>query len=182
MKSLQIALGIAAIAVSIVTALPHLDAATLDALKSKLVAEGKCPYAAQQAATRNEKECPHLKEELKRRAVFDPVAQKVSTTGTHAWVAPKSGDQRGPCPGLNALANHGYLPHNGVADIPTIIQAVNTGMLISFSNSFQSLSMDLMLTVVVIKLTGWRSISDRSSQFMGRFSMVTHSLQTLGTL
>ncbi|KAG6985309.1 hypothetical protein G7Y79_00116g101790 [Physcia stellaris] len=128
MKSLQIALGIAAIAVSIVTALPHLDAATLDALK--LVAEGKCPYAAQQAATRNEKECPHLKEELKRRAVFDPVAQKVSTTGTHAWVAPKSGDQRGPCPGLNALANHGYLPHNGVADIPTIIQAVNTVVVI----------------------------------------------------
>lgn len=135
MKSLQLALGIAAVAVGIVTALPHLDAAALDALRSNLVEEGKCPYAAQQAATRNAKECPHLKEELRKRAVFDPVAQKVSTTGTHAWVAPKSGDQRGPCPGLNALANHGYLPHNGVADIPTIIQAVETGTLISVLNN-----------------------------------------------
>lgn len=129
MKSLELALGIAAVAVSIVSALPHLDASALDALRSDLVGESKCPYAAQQATTRNEKECPHLNEELKKRAVFDPVAQKVSTSGTHAWVAPKNGDQRGPCPGLNALANHGYLPHNGVADIPTIIQAVNTGTL-----------------------------------------------------
>ena len=127
MKPLLRALSIAAVAVSIVAALPHLDAAALDALNSKLVDEGKCPYAAQQSSNSNEKECPHLNEELRKRAVFDPVAQKVSTTGAHAWVAPKNGDQRGPCPGLNALANHGYLPHNGVADIPTIVQAVNTG-------------------------------------------------------
>ncbi|CAE6453669.1 unnamed protein product [Rhizoctonia solani] len=30
---------------------------------------------------------------------------------------PKAGDKRGPCPGLNALANHGYLPHNGVTNL-----------------------------------------------------------------
>ncbi|KAI9375899.1 Chloroperoxidase [Aspergillus egyptiacus] len=29
------------------------------------------------------------------------------------WVAPGPGDSRGPCPGLNTLANHGYLPHDG---------------------------------------------------------------------
>ena len=65
----------------------------------------------------------------KRQTTFDPSAQLVSTTGPHAWLAPNlaAGDQRGPCPGLNALANHGYLPHNGVADIPTIVEAVNTG-------------------------------------------------------
>lgn len=79
-------------------------------------------------------DCPHLllereRERRKKRAlgVFDPVAQKVDVTGAHAWVAPKHSDQRGPCPGLNALANHGYLPHNGVADIPTIIAATNQG-------------------------------------------------------
>ncbi|KAL2813635.1 Cloroperoxidase [Aspergillus cavernicola] len=29
------------------------------------------------------------------------------------WIAPGSEDSRGPCPGLNTLANHGYLPRNG---------------------------------------------------------------------
>ena len=65
----------------------------------------------------------------KRQSTFDPAAQLVSTTGSNAWQAPDfaGGDQRGPCPGLNALANHGYLPHNGVADITTMTNAVNTG-------------------------------------------------------
>ncbi|KAF7304159.1 HEME-HALOPEROXIDASE domain-containing protein [Mycena indigotica] len=33
--------------------------------------------------------------------------------GSHKFVAPGPGDERSPCPGLNTLANHGYLPHNG---------------------------------------------------------------------
>lgn len=43
---------------------------------------------------------------------FDPVKQLVDVTGKHAFVPPNfaAGDQRGPCPGLNALANHNYLP------------------------------------------------------------------------
>lgn len=45
----------------------------------------------------------------KRAVTFDPKAQLVDVTGTHAWVAPDfaAGDQRGPCAGLNSLANHG---------------------------------------------------------------------------
>ncbi|KAF7362928.1 HEME-HALOPEROXIDASE domain-containing protein [Mycena venus] len=31
----------------------------------------------------------------------------------HEFRAPGPGDVRGPCPGLNTLANHGYLPRNG---------------------------------------------------------------------
>jgi len=34
---------------------------------------------------------------------FDAAAQLVSTIGAHAFVAPQSTDQRGPCPGLNAV-------------------------------------------------------------------------------
>ncbi|KAI5356853.1 Putative chloroperoxidase [Septoria linicola] len=45
---------------------------------------------------------------------FNAKEQYVSTSGEHAFVAPQGDDQRGPCPGLNAMANHGYLPHNGV--------------------------------------------------------------------
>lgn len=48
---------------------------------------------------------------------FDPSTQYVAIDGEHAYQAPDldGGDQRGPCPGLNAAANHGYLPHSGVA-------------------------------------------------------------------
>ncbi|KAI4724524.1 Cloroperoxidase [Aureobasidium sp. EXF-10728] len=37
---------------------------------------------------------------------------------------PKPSDQRGPCPGLNTLANHGYIPRNGIATVAqTVIAA-----------------------------------------------------------
>lgn len=44
-------------------------------------------------------------------------------TGQYGFVAPQAGDQRGPCPGLNTAANHGYLPHNGVATYADLISA-----------------------------------------------------------
>ncbi|KAK7184431.1 hypothetical protein DPSP01_011064 [Paraphaeosphaeria sporulosa] len=37
-------------------------------------------------------------------------------TEDHSWRAPSATDRRAPCPMLNTLANHGYLPRNG-ADI-----------------------------------------------------------------
>ncbi|KAJ2914374.1 heme-thiolate peroxidase, partial [Candolleomyces efflorescens] len=45
----------------------------------------------------------------------------------HPFRAPKKDDIRGPCPGLNTLANHGYLPHNGVASPSQIVNAVQEG-------------------------------------------------------
>ena len=36
---------------------------------------------------------------------------------------PKPSDQRGPCPGLNTLANHGYIPRNGIVTVAQTIQA-----------------------------------------------------------
>ncbi|KAM5545946.1 hypothetical protein V8D89_000072 [Ganoderma adspersum] len=42
------------------------------------------------------------------------------------YAAPKAGDSRSPCPGLNALANHGILPRDGknikFADLPAAIR------------------------------------------------------------
>ncbi|KAL4957587.1 Chloroperoxidase [Aspergillus filifer] len=40
---------------------------------------------------------------LERREKWEP----------QEWKAPEPDDSRGPCPGLNTLANHGYLPRNG---------------------------------------------------------------------
>lgn len=51
--------------------------------------------------------------------------QEVDVTGTHKWVAPGPNDIRGPCPGLNALANHGYFPHSGVVPLTTAATATN---------------------------------------------------------
>ncbi|KAK1222357.1 hypothetical protein PQX77_014807 [Marasmius sp. AFHP31] len=42
----------------------------------------------------------------------------------HQFQAPTAGDSRGPCPGLNTLANHGFLPRNGRnITIPMFIDA-----------------------------------------------------------
>ena len=51
--------------------------------------------------------------------------QLVDVTGQYAWVAPGPNDIRGPCPGLNALANHGYFPHSGVVSLTTGSNATN---------------------------------------------------------
>ncbi|KAI0182930.1 putative chloroperoxidase [Xylaria flabelliformis] len=37
----------------------------------------------------------------------------ISQAALKPYVKPKSTDSRSPCPMLNTLANHGYLPHNG---------------------------------------------------------------------
>ncbi|KAI9658792.1 MAG: hypothetical protein M1821_002352 [Bathelium mastoideum] len=54
---------------------------------------------------------------------FDAAAQYISNQGAHAFVAPGATDQRGECPGLNAMANHNYLPHDGYATIQQFYNA-----------------------------------------------------------
>ena len=56
--------------------------------------------------------------------VFDEEAQRVSTSGDHAWAAPQPGQIRGPCPGLNAAANHGYLSRSGVTTLLESIEGL----------------------------------------------------------
>lgn len=41
-------------------------------------------------------------------AIFSEEEQLVSIEGEYAFVPPGPGDLRGPCPGLNAAANHNY--------------------------------------------------------------------------
>ncbi|GFF34751.1 aromatic peroxygenase [Aspergillus udagawae] len=81
-------------------------------------AHKNCPYAALK-----EKEDP----ELRRRFLVDSMSKPIDVTGLHAFQPPdfKRGDQRGPCPALNALANHGYIPRSGVVSFVEVIAAVN---------------------------------------------------------
>lgn len=114
MHWLTAAVGIAGLLLSEVSAFPAVE---IDALKS----------FAEQTQKVKPRFLQELEQQKAKRTGFDPTTQYVDVTGAHAFVARDfdAGDQRGPCPGLNALANHNFLPHNGVADIPTIISAVN---------------------------------------------------------
>ncbi|TEB27715.1 aromatic peroxygenase precursor [Coprinellus micaceus] len=52
---------------------------------------------------------------------------KLVNDPAHPWKPLRKGDIRGPCPGLNTLASHGYLPRDGVATPAQIVQAVQEG-------------------------------------------------------
>ncbi|GIZ48876.1 hypothetical protein CKM354_001191900 [Cercospora kikuchii] len=55
---------------------------------------------------------------------FDEQDQLVSVSGEHEFIKPGPGDIRGPCPGLNAASNHGYLPRNGIASIAQTVSGL----------------------------------------------------------
>ena len=94
MKLTNIALGVIAQLVNLAYPFPRFSQEALALAGKHTNRSGNCPYAAT-----NKLE--------KRQSGFDPSTQKVSTTGANAWVAPNlaGGDQRGPCPGLNALVS-----------------------------------------------------------------------------
>jgi hypothetical protein len=113
------------------SAFPRMDAEQLKSYQeaSKRSAEpAACPYAKREAMAEADPGCPFAKMANKfKRSTFSAEQQRIRTDGEHAFVPPNfsGGDQRGPCPGLNALANHNYLPRSGVADMQTIIRATN---------------------------------------------------------
>lgn len=45
----------------------------------------------------------------------------------YEFMEPTSSDSRGPCPGLNLLANYGYLPRNGYVSTSQVLEAVSRG-------------------------------------------------------
>jgi hypothetical protein len=72
--------------------------------------------------------------ELKVAPPEDPPGPPADTSAKlvndayHPWLPLAKGDIRGPCPGLNTLASHGYLPRNGIATPAQIINAVQEGL------------------------------------------------------
>jgi hypothetical protein len=114
---------------SVAHGFPRMDAEQLKTYYEhslpKNSAEG-CPFAKKREKAA-QPGCPFSNQKSKRAATFNAQEQHIDVSGQHAFIPPnfEAGDQRGPCPGLNALANHGFLPHNGVADMQTIIKATN---------------------------------------------------------
>ncbi|KAJ5506006.1 Chloroperoxidase [Penicillium expansum] len=80
----------------------------------------RCPYA-------NAQDQAKPKTEHEKRFLLSLIKSPVDITNEHAFQPPdfENGDQRGPCPGLNALANHGYIPRSGVVSFVNVIAAIN---------------------------------------------------------
>ncbi|KAH0833038.1 Chloroperoxidase, partial [Lanmaoa asiatica] len=58
---------------------------------------------------------------------INDTSAKLVYDAAHPYQPDQPGDIRGPCPGLNTLASHGYLNRNGVATPAEIINAVQEG-------------------------------------------------------
>ena len=59
-----------------------------------------------------------------KRTGFDPTAQHIDVSNAHAFIAPGTSDLRGPCPAMNALANHGYIARNGYTNFQEALNAI----------------------------------------------------------
>ncbi|KAK1830941.1 Peroxidase, family 2-domain-containing protein [Podospora conica] len=59
----------------------------------------------------------------------------------HGWMAPGPNDSRSPCPGLNVMANHGYLPRNSrdidLNDIRNAVSGAYNYAPTAFDEAFQ---------------------------------------------
>lgn len=95
---------------------PTATSTTLDpASSSKLAGLGQQAASALKASSSS-----------KPTPTFNAEQQRVDVSGFHAFKAPGPLDDRGPCPGLNALANHGYLPRSGRATVLDYLTATSS--------------------------------------------------------
>ncbi|KAH6712757.1 Chloroperoxidase [Leptodontidium sp. MPI-SDFR-AT-0119] len=85
----------------------------------------------------------------------------------HEFQAPGANDKRGQCPGLNAAANHGFLPHNGIATTQQTIDGLGAAY---------SMSPELALALAVI------SIAISGDPIAGKWSIGGSFPGTLGLL
>ncbi|RHZ61787.1 peroxidase family protein [Aspergillus thermomutatus] len=131
-------------------------------------AHRNCPYAALKGKEDSE---------LRKRFLVDSMSEPIDVTGVHAFQPPnfENGDQRGPCPGLNALANHGYIPRSGVVSFVEVIAAIN---------KVYGMGVDLatVLALMGVVWTGNPLALEPSFSIGGRDTGVNNLLNNLGGL
>ncbi|KAH9818917.1 Chloroperoxidase [Melampsora americana] len=69
--------------------------------------------------------------------------RKIIPDAEHEFMEPGPGDIRGLCPGLNLMANHGYIPRNGITDMTQLAYGLEEGL---------GLAPDLTLVLIVFAL------------------------------
>ncbi|KAF3006912.1 hypothetical protein E8E13_011200 [Curvularia kusanoi] len=85
------------------------------------------------------------------------------------WIAAGAGDSRGPCPMMNTLANHGYLPRSGRnITVEMFGKAVNTALgwsdqvgIIPANGAFKALGVDVTRTINLEQLNNRTSGLER---------------------
>jgi hypothetical protein len=70
-------------------------------------------------------------------------SKPIDISGKHAFKAPGKGDKRGPCPGLNVLANHGYISHDGITSYAEVVTAINQGSYWEVSRTVYTAHVDI---------------------------------------
>ncbi|OJJ52387.1 hypothetical protein ASPSYDRAFT_189715 [Aspergillus sydowii CBS 593.65] len=87
------------------------------------------------------------------------------------WIAPGSDDSRGPCPGLNTLANHGYLPRNGTGITLDILKdAMLEGFNIEHSDA------ELLFTQAIRTSPDWPLTLSFDLADLGRHGILEHDI------
>ncbi|KAL2821231.1 Chloroperoxidase [Aspergillus granulosus] len=93
-----------------------------------------------------------MKITLFAQAAFLTVAaalERGNTHERHEWRAPGPDNSRSPCPGLNVMANHGYLPRNGrdisLADLHAALVGAYNYAPETLDNAFQ-MALDFKLS------------------------------------
>ncbi|KAK4501880.1 hypothetical protein PRZ48_007689 [Zasmidium cellare] len=67
----------------------------------------------------------HARHAPEKRLLINGLDKPIDVSGEHAFEPPTESDQRGPCPGLNALANHNYISHDGIVGLLEAATAIN---------------------------------------------------------
>ncbi|KAJ7339185.1 hypothetical protein DFH08DRAFT_783601 [Mycena albidolilacea] len=62
----------------------------------------------------------------------------------HPFVPEGPNDLRGPCPGMNLLANHNYIPHNGIANVDNSLTACLQVVALGFAYATSPLDFPLL--------------------------------------
>ncbi|KAH9958675.1 Cloroperoxidase [Lactifluus volemus] len=88
------------------------------------------------------------------------------STLNHGFVRPSHGDSRSPCPALNALANHSYLPHDG--------RDISAFQLTSALREHYHLSLPFaaLLSIFGTLICGWRFKIDLGD--LAQHNMIEH--------
>ncbi|KAH7157930.1 hypothetical protein B0J13DRAFT_650717 [Dactylonectria estremocensis] len=142
-------------------ALPHVDADTaisLNAFKFH-TRDGADPHLGidQETIRKWVSQAPPAHD--KRSVSFDAEKQLIDVHGDHEFIPPnwEAGDVRGLCPGLNTLANHNYLPRNGVATWTQYVTAVAKvwGMAPDLSGLLTTLGVVLGGDLISVSQGGW---------------------------
>ncbi|KAJ7127464.1 hypothetical protein C8R43DRAFT_1134716 [Mycena crocata] len=71
----------------------------------------------------------------------------------HPFIAPGPNDQRGPCPAMNTLANHGYISRNGITSFEEIIHGTGEAFNIDRDMAAGMAALNLVRIVIASSIT-----------------------------